>query len=274
MLETLYGIFLDSGNAVATTWIGVFVMSMTLLALSRFFKRVRQLKIQKRKYVLSTFRHEIIWSALNIGITSFVLTQYSSWLVDHDYLQTHTESAAWYVVLFEFALYFFLYDFYFYCVHRLIHVEPLYKSIHKTHHFSTSPNPLSSSSMTPIEGIAEGFAIPTFLTLVTVHETSSYLIIPFATLMGLYVHCGYEIMPRWWYKSRLTSWFITPMFHDQHHQFFRFTMVHIPRSGTGYLTPFAQDLIRVSSGSRRAEQQGSSPVPVRAHQYRRWFPAR
>lgn len=221
MLESLYSIFLDSGNAIATTWIGVFIVSMALLALSRIFNNVRQLKIQKRKYSLSTFRHEIMWSALNIGIASFVLTQYSSWLVDRGYLQTIAAPASWYFILFEFALYFFMYDFYFYCVHRLIHVEPLYTWIHKTHHYSTSPNPLSSSSMTPIEGIAEGLAIPTFLALVTVHEASSYMIIPFATLMGLYVHCGYEVMPRWWYKSPLTSWFITPMFHDQHHQFFK-----------------------------------------------------
>ncbi len=221
MLDTLYRIFLDSGNAVASTWIGVFIVTMVLLALARIFNRVRELKIQKRSYALATFRHEIFWSAFNIAITSFVLTQFSAWLVDRGYLQTNSEPAAWYVILFEFALYFFLYDFYFYCVHRLIHIEPLYTWIHKTHHFSTSPNPLSSSSMTPIEGIAEGLAIPGFLALVTVHETSSYLIIPFATVMGLYVHCGYELMPRWWYKNPLTSWFITPMFHDQHHQFFR-----------------------------------------------------
>mgnify|MGYP001954433491 CR=1 FL=1 len=82
------------------------------------------------------------------------------------------------------------------------------------------PTPLSYASMTPLEGMAEGMIIPIFLTCFTVHETSTYFIFPFASLMGLYVHCGYEFAPRWWYKLPFTKWIITPMYHDQHHQYF------------------------------------------------------
>src|SRR3546814_11211766 len=39
-------------------------------------------------------------------------------------------------------------------------------------------------------------------------------------VMGLYVHSGYEFMPRWWNRSWATKWFITATFHDQHHRFF------------------------------------------------------
>ncbi len=220
MLDWLYTAFLDTGNAVASTWIGVVVVVMVFLALSRIFARVREIKIQKRKYNAAQFRHEIFWSAFNIVIATLALKYYSAFMVDMGWLETNPAPASWHTVVFEFALYFFIYDFYFYWVHRLIHIEPLYTWIHKTHHYSTAPNPLSSSAMTPIEGVAEGLMIPTFLVLFTVHETSTYFILPFATIMGLYVHCGYEFMPRWWYQNRLTSWFITPMFHDQHHQYF------------------------------------------------------
>lgn len=222
MLDFLIKSFIDSGNAIASTWISVFVVVSGLMAISRIFIRVRNLKIQKRKYQKSTFRHEIMWSAFNLGVTAFVLTQLSAFFVDAGYMKTNPEPASWYVVAFEFALYFFIFDLYFYTVHRLIHIEPLYKWVHKTHHFSLSPNPLSSSSMTPIEGVLEGLIIPLYLTMFTVHEASTYLIIPFATIMGLYVHCGYEFVPRWWYRNPLTSWFITPMFHDQHHQYFTY----------------------------------------------------
>ncbi|WP_317929481.1 sterol desaturase family protein [Halioxenophilus sp. WMMB6] len=220
MLDILYSVFLDTGNNILSTWIGVFIVWTSFVALSRIFSQVKTIKIQKRKYRSVTFRHEIMWSAINIGITGFVLTQFGALMVDKGWLISNPEPAAWYVVVIEFALYFFIFDLYFYGIHWLIHKEPLYKWIHKTHHFSTSPNPLSSSSMTPIEGIAEGFIVPLFMTVFTVHETTAMFIIPFATLMGLYVHCGYEFLPRWWYKSRLTNWFITPMFHDQHHQYF------------------------------------------------------
>ena len=220
MLDFIYTVLLDTGNAVVSTWIGVFIVWTTFLALSRVFTRVREIKIQKRKFRWSMLRHELLWSALNVGITGFVLTQFASWLVERGYLTTDPTPAAWYTVAFEFALYFIIFDFYFYCVHRVFHIEPLYTWFHKIHHRSVTPNPLSSSSMTPIEGIAEGLIVPIFLAVFTIHETSTYLIIPFATLMGLYVHCGYEFVPRWWYRNPATNWFITPMFHDQHHQFF------------------------------------------------------
>ena len=220
MTEFFHKLFLDTGNAIASTWIAVFAVVMIFMALSRIFSRVKELKIQKRKYKGATFRHEIMWSALNIAMTTFVLTQFSALLVAEGWLHTDPTPVAWYVVAFEFALYFFIFDFYFYWVHRLIHIEPLYTWIHKTHHYSIAPNPLSSSSMSPIEGSLEGLIVPLFLATFTVHEQSMYFILPFATLMGLYVHCGYEFLPRWWYKSPLSSWFITPMFHDQHHQYF------------------------------------------------------
>ena len=47
------------------------------------------------------------------------------------------------------------------------------------------------------------------------------LITPFNLLMGLYVHSGFEFFPKWWNRSRLTKWFITATFHDQHHRYFK-----------------------------------------------------
>lgn len=222
MWDFLYKLLLDTGNNVVTTWIGVFIVWSAFLALSRIFTRVREVKIQKRKYRLQTLRHELLWSAFNVALTGFILVQFSSLLVDAGWLKTNAEPVSWYVMAFEFTLYFFIFDFYFYCIHRFFHLEPWYKWIHKIHHRSVSPNPLSSTSMTPIEGVAEGLIVPIFMTVFTIHDGTSLLIIPFATLMGLYVHCGYEFLPRWWYRSSLTNWFITPMFHDQHHQYYNY----------------------------------------------------
>jgi sterol desaturase/sphingolipid hydroxylase (fatty acid hydroxylase superfamily) len=85
------------------------------------------------------------------------------------------------------------------------------------------------------------------------------IIIPFATIMGLYLHCGYESAPRWWYKTGITSWFITPMFHDSHHRFFRcsyggFTTMRDRVFGTVRPT-FEQDFdrLRASSAGLQAE---------------------
>lgn len=220
MLEYLYKTLISTGNAVVTTWLLVFVATMTTMALSRLVTNVR--KIQQRKFRWATLRYELKWSAANLAVTTIVLSQVSAFLVRAGWLTTNPEPASWYVVAGEFALYFFVFDLYFYIAHRLLHIEPLYTWTHRVHHKSIAPNPLSSSSMNPIEGIVEGLIIPLFLAAFTVHEDTMLFIIPFATLMGLYVHCGYEFLPRWWYRNPLTSWFITPMFHDQHHQYVHF----------------------------------------------------
>ncbi len=219
-MDLFYQLFLESGNAVVSLWLGIFLVSSLLIAASRLFAYVRTVKIQSRKVRWSILRHELLWSACNVFGATFVLQLLSSWLVEQGYLQINPAPAAWYVVALEFALYFFIFDLYFYIVHRTLHTEPLYRWVHKTHHRSVSPNPLTYASMSPLEGIAEGLVIPLFLACFTVHETSTYFILPFASLMGLYVHCGYEFAPRWWYRLPVTKWVITPMYHDQHHQFF------------------------------------------------------
>jgi sterol desaturase/sphingolipid hydroxylase (fatty acid hydroxylase superfamily) len=101
-----------------------------------------------------------------------------------------------------------------------MHKEPVYSWVHKLHHKSTSPNLLTTLSVNPLESIINGGFVPLFLTLCTVHSTTIALITPTNIFMGLYVHSGYEFMPRWWNKSWATKWFITATFHDQHHRFF------------------------------------------------------
>ncbi len=219
-MEQLYRIFFDTGNAIVNTWIMVFVLRGALAGLARYFSPVRSNKIQTRKLRASLLKHELSWSAFNLATTAIVLTYLSGVLVKHGFIETNHSPAAWYIILIEFALYFFIFDLYFYTVHRLLHTEPLYRWFHKTHHVSVQPNPLSSSSMTPVEGIAEGLIIPIFLAVFTVHEQSTYLILPLATVMGLYVHSGYDFMPGWWYKRWYSKWMQSPIFHDQHHQYF------------------------------------------------------
>jgi sterol desaturase/sphingolipid hydroxylase (fatty acid hydroxylase superfamily) len=42
-------------------------------------------------------------------------------------------------------------ELHFYCVHRLIHWPPLYRSVHKLHHANINPGPWSGLSMHPVE---------------------------------------------------------------------------------------------------------------------------
>jgi sterol desaturase/sphingolipid hydroxylase (fatty acid hydroxylase superfamily) len=42
-------------------------------------------------------------------------------------------------------------ELHFFCIHRLIHWPPLYRSVHSVHHHSVNPSPWSSLSMHPVE---------------------------------------------------------------------------------------------------------------------------
>jgi sterol desaturase/sphingolipid hydroxylase (fatty acid hydroxylase superfamily) len=59
--------------------------------------------------------------------------------------------------------------------------------------------------------------LPVFLAAFEVHRESLALIAGFQPLMSIYVHCGHELLPRWWYRTPFTGWLLTPLFHDQHH---------------------------------------------------------
>lgn len=44
-------------------------------------------------------------------------------------------------------------EFHFYCIHRLIHWPPLYRTVHKLHHNNINPGPWSGLSMHPVEHV-------------------------------------------------------------------------------------------------------------------------
>ncbi len=177
-------------------------------------------KIQPRGFKWKIFRNEAIIAIVTLAISGKVIGLAMWWLKEHSWITFNASPAAWWVVALEFTAYFFLFDTYFYWLHRWMHNEPVYSWVHKLHHKSTSPNLLTTLSVNPLESIINGGFVPLFLALFTVHDATLALILPTNIIMGLYVHSGYEFLPRWWNRSWATKWFITATFHDQHHRYF------------------------------------------------------
>jgi lathosterol oxidase len=208
--------------------IGLVVVGLLAGTLSGFF---RARKIQPRGFKWKILGHELIWTIINITTAAFTLGTMSKLLLDRGLVIYNQEPASAWVIALEFALYFFLSDTWFYWGHRLMHVEPFYKWIHKTHHKSTSTNPLTSTSVTPFEALLNGSFTSLFLAgmallsqifafVSPIHVTTAALILPTNVLMGWYVHSGFELLPSWWNRSWLTKWFISATFHDHHHRYF------------------------------------------------------
>ncbi|MBC2667741.1 sterol desaturase family protein [Novosphingobium piscinae] len=216
-------LFLFSAEQSVRTWFALFLGAGLVAGLWTGFFKAR--KIQPRGFKWKTFRNEGIFAVINLVASGFLIGAPMSWLLAHGWITVDKGPVSPWRIAIEYALYFFLFDTWFYWLHRWMHKEPVYTYVHKLHHFSTSPNLLTTLSVNPIESLINGGFVPLFLTgmaLVSpVHEHAMALITPTNIIMGLYVHSGYEFMPRWWNKSWATKWFITATFHDQHHKYFR-----------------------------------------------------
>jgi sterol desaturase/sphingolipid hydroxylase (fatty acid hydroxylase superfamily) len=246
--------FIATKNSLSL-WLAAFVIAgFTAGVLSGFF---RARKIQPKGFRWKIFRNEILFSAINLGTAGFLIGYPTRKLTEYGFITYNHDPASWWVVGLEFAVYFFAFDCYFYWMHRWMHTPRIYKWVHKVHHYSTSPNLLTSFSETPLESLVNGGFVPLFLTVFTVHDASLRFILPFNVIMGLYVHSGYEFFPRWWHKSWTTRWFITATFHDQHHKYFRFnyggyTTIWDRLCGT--MRPqFLSDFDKLKAGISKAE---------------------
>jgi Fatty acid hydroxylase superfamily len=85
-----------------------------------------------------------IWTAYEVGIL-FVFAfanGYAPWLSFAQH-PLYLGCVALLVPIFQ--------EFHFFCIHRLIHWPPLYRSVHSVHHHSVNPSPWSSLSMHPVE---------------------------------------------------------------------------------------------------------------------------
>ncbi len=208
---------LAAGDPVSW-WVAIFVVAGLVAGIWSGFFKAR--KIQPKGFRLKTFRNEAIFAVINVAASGILIGGSTTWLTNHGFISINKEAASWWVIGLEYLAYFVLFDTWFYWLHRWMHKEPVYTWVHKLHHFSTSPNLLTTLSVNPLESFINGGFVPLFVSLITVHQETFALIAPTNIIMGLYVHSGYEFLPRWWNKSWTTKWFITATFHDQHHKYF------------------------------------------------------
>lgn len=249
-----------NGDFLANVWlmafIGISVVGVVLGIVTGYFKAR---KCQPKGFKWKQFRFEAMIAVISVAFSGVVIGGAQTWLKAHGYITFKHEPAAWWVVLLEYAAYFLTFDTWFYWLHRWMHNEPYYKWIHKLHHKSTSPNLLTTLSVHPFESFINGGWMVIFITLVSVHDTTMALLAPTNIVMGLYVHSGYEFMPKWWNKTWLSKWFITATFHDHHHKYFNwnfggYTTIWDRICGTVHKN-FERDYVRIKERPLRPQAE-------------------
>ena len=212
------------GQESLALWFVLFLASILVAGIWSGFFKAR--KVQPKGFKWKALRTEAIVAVVTLAIVGPTMGSASGWLARNGWIAPIKAPALWWQIGLEYVVYFLLFDTWFYWWHRAMHKEPMYKWVHKVHHWSTSPNLLTTLSVNPLESLINGGFVPLFLTVTTltmpIHAETMALITPTNIIMGLYVHSGYEFFPRWWHKSWATKWFITATFHDHHHKYFNY----------------------------------------------------
>ena len=108
-------------------------------------------------------------------------------------------------------------DTYFYWTHRLMHHRALFRFLHRTHHLSTNPTPLSTYAIHPLEALVDSGAVVIILFFLPKH-IAAYLAFSYVnTAYAVYAHLGHEILPASWATHRFGRWINTSVAHNIHH---------------------------------------------------------
>ncbi|KAI9329558.1 fatty acid hydroxylase superfamily-domain-containing protein [Obelidium mucronatum] len=118
----------------------------------------------------------------------------------------------------EFAVYFVLFDLYYYFLHRFFLHGKYGWWIHSLHHKSIVSSPATGFSFHIIEAVITGGFSPLLGSLLTFDKKTLMVIQIYGFLNTVFVHLGYEVVPMWWNKWWGTKWFMSSLFHEVHHQ--------------------------------------------------------
>jgi sterol desaturase/sphingolipid hydroxylase (fatty acid hydroxylase superfamily) len=118
----------------------------------------------------------------------------------------------------------FLHDAYFYWTHRLMHGRRWFRAVHRTHHLSTSstsPSPWAAYSFSSWEALVQAGIGPLIVFTIPTHPLAFSLFMIWQITFNVFGHCGHEIWPAWFMKSRLGCFLNTPTHNAMHHESFR-----------------------------------------------------
>ena len=114
-----------------------------------------------------------------------------------------------------------LHDFYFYWLHRFMHLSWVYPHVHRVHHQSTNPSPLASLAFHPLEALLEAADVIAMIALIAPPLPTLIVFGFLAFAHNVLSHLGYELVPQKIRASRIGRWLNTSTRHSHHHRTFR-----------------------------------------------------
>lgn len=201
-----------------------------------------------RRFLFRDQVRDNMFRALGFGvpiITAYEVLTY--WLFANDFLgfipltENSTAFWAWFVVLL--LLMPVIHSTHFYFSHRLLHWRPLYKSIHRIHHYNIEVGPWSGLAMHPVE-LAIYFSTVCVQWLLALHPLNALYQLQFAIFNAAMSHTGYEKI----LLSKDVGIESNSYFHYLHHKYFECNY-------GGTIAPMDQIFGTFHNGSMEAQEK-------------------
>lgn len=238
-------------------WYGLMAGGVWLFFEVVFQATFRHRRISSREPTREQVRREVLHSLRSIAIFGLVTgivvyAAYSGWT--RLYLSVSDCGWRWFVLSIGWMI--LIHDTYFYWTHRAMHHPRLYRMLHHTHHLSMSPTPWAAYAFSPLEAVIQAGIGPLIVFTIPVHPAAFTLFMSWQIAFNVFGHCGYEIFPRWFSRSRVALFLNSVTHHSLHHEKFR----------ANYSLYFNiwDRLMRTNHHDyeQRFEQAASSAVPV------------
>lgn len=181
-------------------------------------------RIQPAPFTATQFQREAGWSALSalvfgaVGLAAHLANREFGFMAFYNGIDTY--GWVWFWLSIPAAL--LVHDFYFYWAHRLMHAPALFERVHRVHHLSTNPSPLSAFAFHPCEAVIEAVGLLVVLMIVPLHPLAFLSFSTFLIAFNVMGHLGYELFPRFMGETPVLRLLNTATSHNQHHRTFRY----------------------------------------------------
>jgi len=185
-----------------------------------FRRRMIGRKIQAAFPASAEMRREVAYSLLSFLVFcgSGILTA-TLYRLGWTKLYHHFSDHGWPYFWFSLGAMIFLHDTWFYWTHRLMHWRPLFPIFHRVHHLSHNPTPWAAFSFDPLEAVVQAVIFPLAALVLPMHPLVALLWLLYMTLMNVFGHLGFEILPSWFLRNRFLRWYNTSVHHNMHHRY-------------------------------------------------------
>jgi len=110
-----------------------------------------------------------------------------------------------------------VHDTFFYWLHRAMHTQLLFATMHRTHHLSVYPTTFAAYSFHPTEALAEALIVTAIIFIMPVHPIAFLVFQTISTAYNVYGHCGREFYPQTMASHSLGKWLNSSTLHAYHH---------------------------------------------------------